>query len=188
MSNEWAVLSELAEIEIDEIAISDREIEFERYRIPDTSRFARLSYSFGILLENYWYSLTSNEDGKPCRSPLTAWIHAIDRMWCLKYAMQLHHKGYSISGYGCGRLTFSLREEMIPDFLKDCQALRLLPSMELVNDPELQFERSNIKIPENPKSNDLLAGAHLLGDLDMLMGWDDRFVDNLLKEQRDRVV
>lgn len=140
-SNELRVLSNFSEIIVDEIAISNTPIE-NRYSLPAINRLSETSYSYGLLCENIWCSLARDKGGQYVRSPMTAWLHATDRMECLKYAFEFSRAGFIVNGYGYGRITLAIREEQKSDFRKFAFKLGLFPYLEPGMDCELSSEAS----------------------------------------------
>lgn len=70
-------------------------------------RYARVSYSYGLLAENIWSGLTRKPDsfGKISKTLQTAWMQAVERMKCLKVAERLQGLGMDVLNYGNGRVT-----------------------------------------------------------------------------------
>lgn len=66
----------------------------------------RLSYSAGLLAENHWVSLASDEYMKMFKKKmLTAravWLRASDRALCFMIARRAHDEGFNVTGYGAG--------------------------------------------------------------------------------------
>ncbi len=99
------------------------------------SKFARVSYSYGLLCENIWSGLTRkpNDFNKSSKTLQTAWMQSVERMKCLRVAERLSGIGMDILSYGNGRISVAcpisvralipqvaLEESMLyPTFLKD---------------------------------------------------------------------
>lgn len=167
-SNELRKLAEFSDIEIDEIAISNTPVE-NRTNLPGVSKLSTTSYSFGLLCENIWCSLTRDQNGQPKRSPMTAWLHATDRMLCLEYASALSRLGFTINGYGYGRITLVVTEEQKNDLRRAAFDLGLMPSLELNSTLNSDLNDSN-----NPDS--ILRFLYENGYLDDLLYLDDQYI------------
>lgn len=129
-SNEFEIISRFSDIEILNIAISNTPAEV-RYDLPDNSGLSSVSYSYGVLAENIWCSLTRNTSGQYKRTPFTAWVHSEDRMRCLIFAHLLSQSGFNVKGYGYGRIVLSISHDQRSDLFNFCFKTGLLPSMDL---------------------------------------------------------
>lgn len=111
----------VGEIDIGRIIVdpSDRS---HIYRLPFSSDKYRLSYSAGIFAENLWVSLgkdPSDRRGRTNRlSPITAWIHAMDRMRCLSHAAAAKEAGFQVVSYGYGRVILAVDESETEELIK----------------------------------------------------------------------
>jgi len=77
--------------------------------IPKWGSVTEGSYAFGLYCENLWTSLTRSLDGRSSKSPIGAWIHSLDRLYCLKKALAISEKEkVTIHSYGYGRITFQI--------------------------------------------------------------------------------
>lgn len=167
-SNELRKLAEFSDIEIDEIAISNTPVE-NRTKLPGVSKLSTTSYSFGLLCENIWCSVARDQTGQPKRSPMTAWLHASDRMLCLDYASHLSRLGFTINGYGYGRITLAVSEDQKSDLRRAAFDLGLFPSLELNSTINSDLTDSN-----NPES--ILRFLYENGYLDDLVYLDDQYI------------
>jgi hypothetical protein len=78
----------------------------------------RLSYSAGLLAENHWVSLASDEYSKGLKKKmLTAravWLRASDRALCFMLARRAHDQGFNVTGYGAGAIRIQItRSELV---------------------------------------------------------------------------
>ncbi len=168
-SNEVAFLSNIADIVIEDVFICESILE-ARYALPSTNKMAALSYSYGLLAENIWSSLDRGEDGKKLGTPATAWLHAEDRIACLKVAAELSRSGYKVLSYGYGRITLALEPDMIRGLTKDCLRLMLVPPIGIdTNDI--------VSIPENPSGEALLIGLFAQANINVIMDMDNAFTE-----------
>lgn len=86
--------------------ILGREFAMSPVDVPDWDGQIERCYAFGLYCENLWTSLTRSLDGKAARTPLAAWVHSIDRLFCLNMCEKLvDQEGLTIHGYGYGRIT-----------------------------------------------------------------------------------
>lgn len=71
------------------------------------SKYAAVSYSYGLVAENLWTGITRKPDasGDLSRNLTTAWIQSADRMQCMRVAERLHNIGMEVINYGNGRIT-----------------------------------------------------------------------------------
>lgn len=168
-SNEILFLSDIADISIEEVLICDEPVE-QRYAVPSDDKSAALSYSHGLLLENMWSSLDRDAEGKKHRSPMAAWLHAQDRVICLKHAAELHRLGYKILSYGYGRITLALEPNMVKQLTSDCQKLSLIPPLGV-------SPSDVIVVPERPSGDDLLIGLFAQANLDTIIDIDNQFTE-----------
>lgn len=125
-SNEIAFLADYADIEIHSVAISEDGLSPVAQLNDGNTEAKHVSYSYGIFCENRWVSFVIDAEGRPVRSPLSCWIHAEDRIACLKYAIALKKKGYSVNGYGYGRITLALSRAREEQLFWDAASLGLL--------------------------------------------------------------
>lgn len=94
--------------------ILGREFASSPVGVPRWDPQIQRSYAFGLYCENLWTSLTRTLDGKSSKSPLAAWMHSLDRIFCLKKCEQLvHEEGFTIHGYGYGRITVQADKEQL---------------------------------------------------------------------------
>lgn len=168
-TNEIEFLSEVADISIEDTFVCEEPVE-HRYPIPVNDRLAPLSYSYGILLENMWTSLDRDFEGKKQRSPMAAWLHATDRIECLKKASELHGIGYTILSYGYGRITLALEPRMKERLVSDCQRLGLVPPLGVGSS-------SVVVMPDEPSGDDLLIGLFAQANLETILDLDNQFTE-----------
>lgn len=82
----------------------------ERAQLPAAlmDPLLELSYSAGLLAENHWMSLASDEYNKLTkRKSLTSravWLRAADRALCFTLAKKALDKGFTVTGYGTGAI------------------------------------------------------------------------------------
>lgn len=168
-ANEIEFLADIADISIEDTFVCEEPLE-HRYKLPISDRLAPLSYSYGILLENMWTSLDRDFDGKKQRSPMAAWLHATDRVECLKKASELHGIGYTILSYGYGRITLALEPRMQERLVSDCQRLGLIPP--------LGIGSSNVVVmPDAPTGDELLIGLFSQANLETILDLDNQFTE-----------
>lgn len=133
--NEFNYIRQYADIKINDVALSDAPLECS-LRLPyrrdlvkngnELRDICSVSYSYGLLAENYWASLTRNAEGKIEISPLSSWIHASDRIRTIHFASNLSKAGFDVKGFGFGRIDLSVRKEQIPDLTIACISNGLL--------------------------------------------------------------
>nr|WP_280971233.1 hypothetical protein [Cupriavidus gilardii]WDE72597.1 hypothetical protein [Cupriavidus gilardii] len=103
-------LSRFAPLEIKSVFRSSRYV-----ALPDTLQLPaaltsdpllQLSYSAGLLAENHWMSLASDEYNKITKrktlSSRAVWLRAADRALCFALAKKAVDKGFVVTGYGTG--------------------------------------------------------------------------------------
>jgi len=77
-----------------------------------------LSYSAGLLAENHWMSLASDEYQKLTKkkllTPRAVWLRAADRALCFLLAKKALDKGFTVTGYGTGAVRIRIqRNELL---------------------------------------------------------------------------
>lgn len=168
-SNELKFLAEIADVTVDEVYVCDSPVEV-RYGLPVETVQSGLSYSYGLLCENIWTSLSRDTDGRVSKSPMSAWLHAEDRLACLRKAISMHDLGYKILGYGYGRVNIALEQEMLDRYHTDCMQLGVVPAMGLaVSDV--------VSISESPSPEELFNGLICQGAYDTILDLDNQFVN-----------
>ena len=168
-SNEIEFLSNIADISIEDVYVSDEPLE-QRYKVASEDRLAPLSYSYGLLMENLWTSLDRDSEGKKLRTPMSAWLHALDRIDCLKQAGELHRLGYTVLSYGYGRITIALEPDLRNKLVSDCQRLNLVPPLGV-------SPADVVAVPDSPNGDDLLIGLSAQGNLETLLDLDNQFTE-----------
>lgn len=109
-SVEFSKLSKHAELDINQVILGSHFVR-SPVNIPDWRSEIVRCFSFGLYCENLWTSLTRGLDGKGARTPLSAWVHSIDRLLCLEKCQQLMRDEHLIvHGYGYGRITVQAKE------------------------------------------------------------------------------
>lgn len=168
-SNEIAFLSDVADIVIDDVYLCDEPVE-TRYELPSNDKMAPLSYSYGLLAENLWTCLDRDKDGKKQRNPMSAWLHAEDRLACIKVAAELSRMGYKILSYGYGRVTLALEPDMVGRVAGDCMRLGLIPPLGI-------GATDVVTIPDEPSGEDLIVGLFAQANLDSILDIDNLFTE-----------
>lgn len=181
-TNELKFLSEFADLKIHQIAISRDYLNKNLYppflkRKNNDFNFTNLnlfaiSYSFGILAENYWTSLTRNIEGSISLTPTSAWIHASDRLITLRSAKILSDAGFAVKGYGFGRIDLGVYPSAINDLMKVCiQNQIMFPFAESI-------EIHNSINVQDTKSTDfnLKASLATANELEKYMAFDDALI------------
>ena len=87
-----------------------------------------ISISTGILAENYWIALASSRshkrfsrDAVTIHSPRAVWMAATDRFHSVLPALMLGGSGFSVRGYGRGKVTVAVPRGALGD-LRSCAA------------------------------------------------------------------
>lgn len=93
----------------------------ESMRLPRTltdDPFMGLSYSAGLLAENHWMALASDEYNKWTKkkslTPRAVWLRAADRALCFSLAKRALDQGFTVTGYSTGAVRVRiLRTELL---------------------------------------------------------------------------
>lgn len=171
-SNELRVLAQFCNIEVHKVAISNTPPEV-RFSLPSEDKHSDLSYSYGLLAENLWCSLMRDIEGNYIRSPLTAWMHANDRMLCLEKAKQLSDLGFKVNGYGYGRITLAVPVGQRSELKLAALKLDLLPFFDLdVTGDEIDVSGCSTEF-------EILKLLYSCGHLPFLLEVDDLFVETI---------
>ena len=77
-----------------------------------------LSYSAGLVAENHWFALASDEYNKLTKrksvSTRAVWLRAADRALCFSLAKRAMDRGFTVTGYGSGAIRVRLqRSELL---------------------------------------------------------------------------
>lgn len=172
-SNELRSISNFCKINIERVAICASETE-SRYELPSLNPLAKASYSYGLLCENFWCAMLRDKDGNYTRSMMSSWLHAEDRMLCLEFAKKLQDLGYSVKGYGYGRITLAVEESAKAYLKRDALDLGLLPYL----DVETLNSSTDITETDTPEAmNKLLYASSSLSNIQYL---DNLFVDEVV--------
>lgn len=184
-SRQWATslelsfLARMADITIHDVYISECGLS-RRYALPSSGKLSKLSYSYGILCENLWVSLGCDADGRRSRTPLTAWLHSIDRMACMLKSVPFHKAGIPVTGYGLGRITLAVNESMSHDFRKLCVEHQVIPQAGFSS--EVLAESGSVSLPDNHSPEQLLAGLHLDGRTTNIVDIDNQITAKLCEK------
>lgn len=168
-SNELKVLAQFCNFQIEQVAISNTPVE-SRIQLPGLGNTSELSYSYGIIVENFWCALLRDPSGKYVHTPMTAWIHANDRMACLSYAKNLSDAGYIINGYGYGRITVAIEPERKNELKLKALSIGLLPYL------ELDVLEEDIDITDVQSSFELLKLIYSSGHLPFIFEMDKAYL------------
>lgn len=130
-ADEVAILSQYCDIYITRALITDARPS-RAMEIPEQGRVLQVSYSYGLLMENLWVSLTRQQRaGTIQRSPVTAWIQSADRMACFDVALDLMSSGVEVISYGYGRVTVGIPTEDLEKLSSIAYDLSLIPPVNL---------------------------------------------------------
>lgn len=168
-SNELKVLAQFCRIEVDEVAISNTPPE-TNYSLPDGGPICDLSYSYGLIVENLWCALLRGADGTYLRTPMTAWIHATDRMYCLQHAKHLSTRGFTVNGYGYGRITLAVELSRKEELKRVALEMGLLPSL------EVDILEENLDVSSCSSNDELMKLLFSCGHLPFILQLDDEHV------------
>lgn len=104
-TEELEFMLQYAEIDIEKVYLCDG-YGPPPITLPSWGGIRRHSFAYGLYCENLWTSLTRSLDGKAAKSPLSAWLHAYDRLECLAKAIRIDREyNVPIHSYGYGRIT-----------------------------------------------------------------------------------
>jgi len=99
----------------------------EKVRLPDvlaSDPLMRLSYSAGLLAENHWISLATDEYHKDMRKKVltsrAVWLRAADRAQCFSIARRAHDQGLTVTGYGAGGIRIQVTKADLWSVLSFC--------------------------------------------------------------------
>lgn len=173
-NNELIHLAKFSTIDVGRIALCESELD-TRYTLPYESELAVTSYSYGLLMENLWCSLLRDNNGQYRRGFACSWLHAADRMRCLNFAKLLFDKGYSINGYGYGRIILAVSSDERDDLKKDCQTLGLLPCIDNSTSANNSGDFEDVKTAS--KMNQLIFCE---GRRDLIQLFDKAFIDEVV--------
>lgn len=109
-------LSRFAPIEIKSVFRSaEYKALHERMQLPRTlveDPLMELSYSAGLLAENHWVSLATDEYNrllkKKSLTPRAVWFRAADRALCFSLAKKALDQGFTVTGYSAGAVRVRL--------------------------------------------------------------------------------
>ena len=173
-SNELKVLSEFSNLRVKRIALCNSQAEC-RYDLPSVQPMAKVSYSYGLFAENFWCALLRDRDGLAKKTFMSSWIHAEDRMRCMRHAKALKDKGFIVNGYGYGRITLAVDRDAKQDLKKEALSLGLLPYLDIALSIDA-VDMTSVDTPE--QMNSLLYASGLLAEIQYL---DNMFVDEVVK-------
>ncbi len=107
-SHEFLTMAKYANMSVREILVGER-FALNPISIPKWGTLTQHSFAFGLFCENLWTSLTRGLDMRANNTPLGAWIHSIDRMYCFEQARLIKESDFvAIHGYGYGRITLQI--------------------------------------------------------------------------------
>lgn len=174
---ELASMNLLAEsVNIGKILV-DTTIPTKRFDLPFAPGDFPISFSAGLLAESIWVALgRSPVTGRLERnSPVTAWIHALDRMRCLAKAALAKDAGFEVVSYGYGRVVLALNDSQHEAALTFAREQKMIPPIGF--GAGIEYE-----IPEKPDSIELRIALGVTESLSGLMNADAKLVDKFLKQ------
>lgn len=168
-SIEYAALKEYAVINVEKILIAESWAA-NPVSIPLYGQYSELAFPFGLYCESLWTSLTRSVVGKAAKTPISAWIHSIDRMLCFNKAMLLlENHNQSINGYGYGRIVIKVPKPEVYKVPELCLNHGLISPMFA---PGLY---SQFRLPSNtPTSAQLLQVAMARGERGFLANMNEK--------------
>lgn len=99
----------------------------EKLRMPDvltSDPLLRLSYSAGLLAENHWVALATDEYHKGMRKKVltsrAVWLRAADRAQCFALARRAHDRGLFVTGYGAGGIRIQVTKAELWSVISFC--------------------------------------------------------------------
>lgn len=105
---EFVFLSKYTEMEVKDVLVGEG-YGINPLSVPAWGHYSEHSYAFGLYCENLWTALTRTLDGRSAKTPLSAWVHSVDRLRCLEKAMQIDcTENVTVHGYGYGRVTLQM--------------------------------------------------------------------------------
>lgn len=87
-----------------------------------------LSYSYGLVAENFRAAHASDTPGKGGQSFLSVqalWLSAIDRFWSFVMAAKLGATGLTVSGYGSGAVNIQAHPSQYEDIMRVSHAMQM---------------------------------------------------------------
>lgn len=145
--------------------------------MPLYGQYGEFSYSLGLYCESLWTSLTRSINGKSAKSPISAWIHSVDRILCFEKAKILtEDHGLVVNGYGYGRIMLRVPKEIAPSIPGICLKLSLIS-------PMLTIDKNISALPPggHPTSAQLLQVAMMRGDRSFLYDIDRKAISESKK-------
>lgn len=168
-SIEYRMLREHGTLSIEKILMADGWAS-NPVSLPIYGQFGEFSYSLGLYCESLWTSLTRSLNGKSAKTPISAWIHSIDRILCFQKAKMLtEDHDLVVHGYGYGRIMLRVSKEMAPSIPNICLKLSLISPM-LTIDKNITAQPP----PGQATSAQLLQVAMMRGERSFLYGIDKK--------------
>jgi len=128
-SIEYLKLCKYADMQIEDIYIAQG-YGHSPITVPSWGRYTENSYAFGLYCENIWTALTRSLDGCLARTPLSAWVHSIDRLKCLSKAIAIDScEDVTVHSYGFGRITLQVNNSEHSRVSRIAERHKLLASM-----------------------------------------------------------
>lgn len=144
-------LSEYAVVNIKNILVCERYTTAREQGLilPDEGPVSDLSFSYGLLAENMWLSIASQQKtlraGKHNTwvSARAVWLRAWDRIVCLDAALQFKAKNYHVSSYGIGAVNLLVWPELFGGAIDAALSLKMSPPIWLLEDVSMQVEETD---------------------------------------------